>query len=128
MCCCLCTCPELYMDYSTQEWAMNPLQNRIKIMYVLPCLFCSCCSSGVTADNYETNLRSALEVIRQNIPRVFVNLVPMGNLSEVNMSVVIIGNINFSYTTGINFNACNYTFHAKYRSYTGSQLSGQSTV
>ena len=67
----------------------SPKQNQVYV-HILPCLFHSCCSSGVTADNYETNLRSALEVIRQNIPRVFVNLVPMGNLSEVNMSVVII--------------------------------------
>ena len=59
-------------------------QNQVSYITLL---FCSCCSSGITADNYETNLRSALEVIRQNVPRVFVNLVPMGNLSEVNMSV-----------------------------------------
>ena len=42
-----------------------------------------------TADNYESNLRRTLEVIQQNIPRVFVNLVPMANLSQVYLCVVI---------------------------------------
>ena len=55
-----------------------------KWLYVLDGGSCSCCqSSGLTASQYETHLIRALEEIRQNIPRVFVNLVPMANLSQV---------------------------------------------
>ena len=37
----------------------------------------------LTADDYEYHLRETLEEVRKNIPRVFVNLVLVGNLSEV---------------------------------------------
>ena len=37
----------------------------------------------LTADDYEYHLRETLEEVRKNIPRVFVNLVLIGNLSEV---------------------------------------------
>jgi len=44
---------------------------------------CESCCSVNTADDYEFHLRSILDEIRNNIPRVFVNLVPMSNLSEI---------------------------------------------
>ena len=44
---------------------------------------CSGDFSFLTADDYEYHLRETLEEVRKNIPRVFVNLVLIGNLSEV---------------------------------------------
>ena len=37
----------------------------------------------ITADDFEHNLRDVLEEVRTNIPRVFVNLVQIFNLSMV---------------------------------------------
>jgi len=44
---------------------------------------CSGNFSQLTADDYEMHLREILEEIRKNIPKVFVNLVLIGNISEV---------------------------------------------
>lgn len=44
------------------------------------------CSGDVptlTPDDFEKHLRETLEEIRKSIPKVFVNLVPLGNISEV---------------------------------------------
>ena len=44
------------------------------------------CSGDVptlTPKDFETNLRDTLEEVRKNIPKVFVNLVLLGNISEV---------------------------------------------
>ena len=37
----------------------------------------------ITADDFEKNLRETLEEVRKHIPKLFVNLVLLGNLSEV---------------------------------------------
>lgn len=48
-------------------------------------LQCSC--SGIvptlSVDDYERNLRNVLEEMRKNISKLFVNLVQIGNISEV---------------------------------------------
>ena len=41
----------------------------------------------LTADDYEEHMREVLEKVRQHIPKVFVNLVLMGNLSGVNLRI-----------------------------------------
>ena len=81
---------------------------------------CSCCqSSGPTADEYETYLTRALEEIRQNVSRVFVNLVPIANLSQVNLNAAVCTKWQTKY---------NLLFIlAIYRSYTGL-LNSQNTV
>lgn len=47
----------------------------------------SCSCSGVvptlTVNDYEHHLREVLEEVRKHIPKVFVNLVLLGNISEV---------------------------------------------
>ena len=86
--------------------------------------FCSCCqSSGLTADEYETHLTSALEEIRQNIPRVFVNLVPMANLSQV---IVLTWSAAICTKRQTKYDLL-FILLAIYRYYTGS-LSSPSTV
>lgn len=47
------------------------------------CLACSGNVPFLTADDFEKNLIDVLEEVRTKIPRVFVNLVPMFNLSQV---------------------------------------------
>ena len=37
----------------------------------------------ITADDFEKNLLETLEEVRKNIPKLFVNLVLLGNISEV---------------------------------------------
>ena len=36
----------------------------------------------ITADNFERNMRETLEEVCKNIPKLFVNLVLLGNISE----------------------------------------------
>ena len=51
------------------------------------------CSGDVptlTADDFEKHLRETLEEVRKHIPKLFVNLVLLGNISEViNLSEVL---------------------------------------
>ena len=37
----------------------------------------------ITADNFEKNMRETLEEVQKHIPKLFVNLVLLGNISEV---------------------------------------------
>ena len=48
-------------------------------------VICSCSGDvpTITADDFENNMRETLEEVRKNIPKLFVNLVLLGNLSEV---------------------------------------------
>ena len=48
-------------------------------------IHCSCSGDvpTITADDFEKNLRETLEEVRKHIPILFVNLVLLGNLSEV---------------------------------------------
>ena len=44
------------------------------------------CSGDVptlTADDFEKNMRETLEEVHKHIPKLFVNLVLLGNISEV---------------------------------------------
>ena len=54
---------------------------------------CSGHFPGLTADDYQKYLNETLAEIHKNIPKVFVNLVLMGNISEVstcNCRIVVI--------------------------------------
>ena len=46
---------------------------------------CSCSGEvpTINPDDYDKYLRDVLEEVRKNIPKVFVSLVLMGNISEV---------------------------------------------
>ena len=44
---------------------------------------CSGTYPGISPDLYERDIRRVLERVRRNIPKVFVNLVSMLNMSEV---------------------------------------------
>ncbi len=53
-------------------------------MCVCVCTFsCSGEIPDINPVDYDKYLREVLEEVRQNIPKVFVNLVLMGNISEV---------------------------------------------
>ena len=38
---------------------------------------------NLTADDFEKHMRETLEEVRKHIPKLFVNLVLLGNISEV---------------------------------------------
>ena len=89
--------------------------------------YCSCCSSGITADKFGEHLTETLEEIRRKIPRVFVNLVPMANLSQVYLCVVIW--MHAVVCTNISVGGdCRVSTISPHRSYTSSQLSNLNTV
>ena len=44
---------------------------------------CSGDVPNLTPDDFEKNMRETLEEVRKYIPKVFVNLVLLGNISEV---------------------------------------------
>ena len=54
----------------------------VNILYVCVCR-CSNEFPDLNPDDYDQFLRKVLEEVRENVPKVFVNLVLLGNISEV---------------------------------------------
>ena len=66
--------------------------SNLKGKYIHALLPCGCvrCSGkfpSLTVDDYENHTREVLEEVRKNIPKVFVNLVLLGNISGVRSGV-----------------------------------------
>ena len=56
------------------------------LLLVTLCINLLSCSGDVpnlTPDDFEKHMRETLEELRKNIPKLFVNLVLLGNISEV---------------------------------------------
>ena len=78
-------------DYLYTQLTSNPevdMANDWKLLTVFVgandlCLGCSGMFPTLTADDYYIHLMEVLEEVRTKIPKVFVNLVQLGNLSEI---------------------------------------------
>ena len=51
-------------------------------MLMLYVYSCSGDVPTITTDDFEKNMRETLEEVRKNVPKLFVNLVLLGNISE----------------------------------------------